>query len=130
MASVKLEGFDKLLKQFNELEIAKDEKQKWVTQAAESIKKEIKSAAAKLDDEVETKNNLLYGGTLADNIDIKVANDGSEAYVTTGQAYWAIFLEHGTVNTKKKPFFYKSFKKAENKALKKIQKEMKEKLGL
>lgn len=124
---VKLEGFEELIKKFDQLENSQAEKNRMMTVAAEEIKKEIKTAANGLDDNIFTGENMKFG-TLEENIGVEI-KEGS-VFVTTGNAYWSIMLEHGTVYHEKKPFFYKSFNKARNRALKKIEKEMKERLGL
>ena len=128
-AGVEIEGMAELIRQFKRIQRGTDDVKAILYPAAQEIQKAIQQKATRLDDGTHTGENALYG-TLAENIRLEWDEATQTSKITTGDAYWAIFLEYGTVKMRAKPFMYDTMRRKEREALLMIEAEIKRRLGL
>jgi len=98
--AVRFDGLNDLLKQLEKLGDKADAHRKEILhKAGLEMQEEVKQNAAKLDDSLWTEENEKYK-KLEDNIWLEWDVKEQTTYISTGNAYWAQFLEYGTDGVK------------------------------
>lgn len=125
---LEIKGLNEILKQLEVLgDKAVDAQKEVLNTAGEHLLKETKAAAPSDGD--RTVENGTYG-TLKENIELEWDGTSDTLYLTSGKAYWAIFLEYGYPGYPAQPFMYPTFSKNKTKMKNIIKKETQKRLGI
>ena len=125
---LEIKGLNEILKSLEALgDKAADAQREVLTEAGEHLLKETKAAAPT--DPEETEMNSVYG-TLEENIELEWDGISDTLYLTSGDAFWSVFLEYGYPGYPAQPFMYPTFKKNRTKMKNMIKKETQKRLDL
>lgn len=123
-----LEGLDELLNRIKHMQDGATKQKEILYPAAQFMQREIEKEAKAIDDENDSRNNLLYG-KLGDRIRLKWNEEKKTSFIEA-DVFWGHFVEYGTKYQPARSFMDKTFTSNKNKAEELMMQEAKRMLGI